>query len=464
MPSTPVDEKELARELSSHLRTVSDPPQWSGTQHSSDSDDDNKWDNRAIDLIPGTVTKEQYEALEQIFQPSHPTPTHVAQGTSTYAQNLAFKQTLLPDVSTPSTDLLAAYEHTQVAIGKMPTEQFTAQQESRELKGFVPYSFTCTDSPAPPMNISSATMQSRTALTSVAQLVGIQPSGSSGGGGGSGSGGGGGGGHTPTPLGTPGGGGGPPGGGPPAGGIQGAMWGLQQIPVAAAGTHMMEKALGMFEGDRTKAKWFFEEFETYWWLNCGHQAVANPYNWILMFCTFLKGPKIDTWCRQRVKDVGTMIVSGYNPNDENMWTAFKDQFLEDFKDMSKKEDALTKLMGLQMKGDNLDTYTTSFNDLKELAGFEDNALGMTIAYQRGLKQPLHNAILDCQWPRPDTLLEWQDAARWHNAAWVEKHAFGALHGSGTLGHLAEAISGQSKTRTNMSQRTGQTNRTIQACT
>ena len=85
--------------------------------------------------------------------------------------------------------------------------------------------------------------------------MGIQPSGS---GGGEGGGGGGGGSHTPTPPGTPRG-----GGGLPAGGIQGAMWGLQQIPVATAGTHMMGKAPRTFEGDRTKAKQFFEEFETY---------------------------------------------------------------------------------------------------------------------------------------------------------------------------------------------------------
>jgi hypothetical protein len=159
-----------------------------------------------------------------------------------------------------------------------------------------------------------------------------------------------------------------------------------------------------------------------------------------------------------------MITSGHNLNDENMWTAFKDRFLEDFKDMSKKEDALTKLMGLQMKGDDLDTYTTSFNDLKELAGFEDDALGTIIAYRWGLKQPLHNAILDHQWPQPDMLLEWQDAAWWHNVAWVEKCTFGALYSSGTLGHLTEAISGQSKAKTNTSQCTGQTNRTMQTRT
>jgi hypothetical protein len=84
---------------------------------------------------------------------------------------------------------------------------------------------------------------------------------------------------------------------------------------------------------------------------------------------------------------------------------FKDQFLEDFKDTSKKEDAFTKLMGLQMKGDDLDTYTTSFNNLKELVGFENDTLGIIITYQHGLKQPLHNVILDCQWPQPNTLAE-----------------------------------------------------------
>jgi hypothetical protein len=75
-----------------------------------------------------------------------------------------------------------------------------------------------------------------------------------------------------------------------------------------------------------------------------------------------------------------MIVSRHNLNNKNMWTVFKDWFLKDFKDTSKKEDALTKLIELQIKGDDCNTYTTSFNDLKELAGFKDNALGIIITY------------------------------------------------------------------------------------
>jgi hypothetical protein len=59
------------------------------------------------------------------------------------------------------------------------------------------------------------------------------------------------------------------------------------------------------------------------------------------------------------------------------------------------------------------------------------------------------------------LLEWQDTAQQHNAAWVKKCTFSVLHSSGTLGRLTEAISGQSKAKTNMSQHTGQSNRTTQ---
>jgi hypothetical protein len=33
-----------------------------------------------------------------------------------------------------------------------------------------------------------------------------------------------------------------------------------------------------------------------------------------------------------------------------------------------------------MQGDGLDTYTTTFNDVMSLAGFEEDALGTIVAY------------------------------------------------------------------------------------
>jgi hypothetical protein len=77
-------------------------------------------------------------------------------------------------------------------------------------------------------------------------------------------------------------------------------------------------------------------------------------------------------------------------------------------------------MNLRMQGDNLDMYTTMFNDVMSLAGFEEDALGTIVAYQHGLKKALHNAILNKQWPRLQTMVKWQTVAHCHNATWVEK--------------------------------------------
>jgi hypothetical protein len=142
---------------------------------------------------------------------------------------------------------------------------------------------------------------------------------------GSGGGGGGGGGGsgrytlTGSPPGTPGGGGG---GGGPGGG---ALGGLAQIPIAIGGNSLMGQSPGIYEGDCTKSKVFMEKFEIWRWSNCGHPAMANPSNRIMMFCMHLVGPKVDGWACGRVNKLGRLIAAGnVNPDAEILWTEFRD--------------------------------------------------------------------------------------------------------------------------------------------
>jgi hypothetical protein len=58
-----------------------------------------------------------------------------------------------------------------------------------------------------------------------------------------------------------------------------------------------------------------------------------------------------------------------------------------------------------MVGDELDEYTTTFNDLLEEAGFDPDAQGTIIQYRTGLKEALHMTIMNCQFPRPETLAD-----------------------------------------------------------
>jgi Retrotransposon gag protein len=139
----------------------------------------------------------------------------------------------------------------------------------------------------------------------------------------------------------------------------------------------------------------------------------------MMFCTHLIGPKVDSWACRRVNELGRSIAAGnINPDAEILWTEFQDRFHEDFQDTAVKEDTLHKLMNLWMQGDDLDTYTTTFNDIMSLTGFKEDALGTIVAYQCGLKKALHNTILNKQWLHPQTMVEWQMVARRHNAVWV----------------------------------------------
>jgi Retrotransposon gag protein len=90
---------------------------------------------------------------------------------------------------------------------------------------------------------------------------------------------------------------------------------------------------------------------------------------------------VDGWARGRVNELGRSIAAGnVNPDEERLWTEFRNRFHEDFQDTAVKEDALHKLMNLRMQGDDLDTYTTTFNDVMSLAGFEEDALGTIVAY------------------------------------------------------------------------------------
>jgi hypothetical protein len=73
----------------------------------------------------------------------------------------------------------------------------------------------------------------------------------------------------------------------------------------------------------------------------------------------------------------------------------------------------------KMEGDDLDTYTATFNYWLELAGWERDAQGTMLMYKRGLKSGLLTKIIERSNPRPNTLDGWQEAARIHHAIWVE---------------------------------------------
>jgi hypothetical protein len=67
-------------------------------------------------------------------------------------------------------------------------------------------------------------------------------------------------------------------------------------------------------------------------------------------------------------------------DDEDLWTWFVGIFRAAYTNTTKSEDALTKLLRLRMKDNDLDTYIATFDHLRNSAGWEQNLQGTVLLF------------------------------------------------------------------------------------
>ena len=156
--------------------------------------------------------------------------------------------------------------------------------------------------------------------------------------------------------------------------------------------------------------------------NRHNDSFRIPYNRVIMALTYMDGPRVNDWVRARSQWLEDQITNGVAENDEALWNTFEQHFRSAFIDTTKKEDALTTMLALQMKGDDLDTYLATFEHLRQSAGWERDAQGTLLMLRRGLNKALCRAIIERTDPRPVTLDDWFRAARKQHAAYIETRA------------------------------------------
>jgi hypothetical protein len=188
----------------------------------------------------------------------------------------------------------------------------------------------------------------------------------------------------------------------------------------------------VFDGNRSKSEAFIQEFELYINVNIEAHVIANPYRRLFLALSYMKGPKIDDWVRLIIGQVNIRVNGLPNENppvapvngrdDEDLWTWFVGVFRAAYTDTTKSEDALTKLLGLRMKDNDLDTYIATFNHLWNLAGWEQNSQGTVLLFRRGLTPGLVQAVINRTMPQPRTFEEWANVARHQHAIWIESRA------------------------------------------
>jgi Retrotransposon gag protein len=130
----------------------------------------------------------------------------------------------------------------------------------------------------------------------------------------------------------------------------------------------------MFNGTRDKVDSFLQAFGLYRAINRQHITMKEPYNCIMIMLSYMKGPKIDDWVQEKVTLLEMAVSNGIaNPNDEHVWNTFIKEFTEVFTDTTRREQATLDLINIQMKGEDLDTYISTFHHLRERAGWEPDA-------------------------------------------------------------------------------------------
>ena len=196
--------------------------------------------------------------------------------------------------------------------------------------------------------------------------------------GGSGPPGGGGGQGVPNPLNSP---FGPPGGGNPGGG-RGNPGGGGGNPGGGGGgggggnpNPPHDKLSGqqpmIFEGERRKSEAFMQEWNIYRGINRFTPQMMNPFSWVLMFLSFIKGDKVQEWTQGQLCWAVDYIAQALgNDNHEYLWDTVADAFYWAFTNITQEVDTQTDIKTLKMKGDHeLDDYISTFERLARLGGY-----------------------------------------------------------------------------------------------
>ena len=216
----------------------------------------------------------------------------------------------------------------------------------------------------------------------------------------------------------PGGGGGGGGGGPPPPGPAAA-------PAAAIGQPgpalMDDEGLRghppeIFDGNRTKAKKFMKEFTLWKLCNLNNEALSTPFSRVALCLSYIKGPNVDDWVSATTDDVYEKVhgragrPATYQPDDEDLWNEFAQEFANVFADTAAAEHAYQELTELQMQGEEVDQYISTYEQLIRQAGWDRTAHGSIEYFKKGIPRKMVVTILRRD-QTPISINEWQEALR-----------------------------------------------------
>ena len=128
----------------------------------------------------------------------------------------------------------------------------------------------------------------------------------------------------------------------------------------------------VFNGDRHKSETFIQQFNVHWGLNNNHEIMQVPYLRTMYALSLIKGPLVKDWANDQVVELRNKVSRANNPilrDDNTLWNEFNAAFIAAFSDTARVQNAHMSLQHLKMRGDDLDTYISTFRHLAKEANY-----------------------------------------------------------------------------------------------
>ena len=158
--------------------------------------------------------------------------------------------------------------------------------------------------------------------------------------------------------------------------------------------------------------------------------MRQPFSWVMLFLTFIKGPDVQEWTNMQVRWLGSRILAGAGRNEEHLYDEVIDSFKTTFMDTMSLQKAKAKFRTIKMERGELDMYISKFERLARLAGYSLQDQMVLNRFGSGLNPGLYASIINNTNPR--TWLDWTRAAMKYQQKYLLIHsALGLKTGNAT---------------------------------
>jgi len=152
-------------------------------------------------------------------------------------------------------------------------------------------------------------------------------------------------------------------------------------------------------------------------MNPAVEQLAVPFQRAMTFLSYIRGLLVDDWVNEQVQWLMDQVQTGVAMAEENLWRTIEIRFRQAYTDTAEKVKAQHQLQDFKMKGDNIDTYISQFQNLARKAGYtldENITLGM---FADGLPPKL---MVNCiKFDHPVDWNDWTHSARLHQEEYIQ---------------------------------------------